>query len=318
MNVGATSAGRRFAFMVAAVPYLIDKGSATVGELAERFDLTPEVVTELVRTIAMSGVPGETATYQDNDLFDIDWDALDQGEVILTRTIVIDRVPRLTNVEIVAIIAGLQVLDATLDQTSAAVAASILRKLNVAPRSAAEPAHQHLDDHIRVLRDAIENAHTMRFSYIDAHGEASAARLVDPLWMDRYDQGWYLRGWSHSAEAVRTFRVERISDLTDTGDVFAAHPVDMLALASDAGVMTATVRVHPTALGFLSWYADAPRSVDVATGEVIAEISYSSTDALVRSMMAYPGRVRVEHGDELRAAVEVRAATALARYSEQT
>lgn len=313
MSAAASPYKNRFAFMVAVVPYLVDKGSATLQELADRFELGVPEVKRLVETIAMSGVPGETSTYQDNDLFDIDWDAFDNGEVILTRTIAIDRVPRLSNVEVAAIIAGLRLLDSSLDASTAAVAESVLRKLNVTP-SAQRTASAPSRDDLRVLRNAIEQRHSVRFRYVDARGEVSLDRVVDPLWVDRNEQAWYLRGWSHSSAAVRTFRVERISDLVDTGEVFGAHPLAPLELSPDAGVRTAVVRVHPTALGFLSWYVDAERRVDPITAEVVAEISYSSLDALVRSIMAYPGRVHVDVGDEVRAAISARAAKAIAGY----
>lgn len=310
-----SSAARRFTFMVAVIPFLIERGSASLDELAERFDLTPQAVRRLVEIIAMSGVPGETATYQDNDLFDIDWDALDRGEVILTKTIAIDRIPKLSNVEIASIIAGLQLIDSTLDASSAAVAESVLHKLNV-HRDGREVGQAFAAEDLRLLRSAIDARHTVQFDYVDARGEVTSARRVDPLWMDRYDQGWYLRGWSQAQQAIRTFRVERISALGDTGETFTDdHAAAQLTLESSPQNEYAIVRVHPTALGFLSWFADAPRTVDPVTGEIIAEIPYASPAALVRSIMAYPGRVIVEQGDEIRSLIATRAEAALARYA---
>lgn len=314
MNSPVSPSAGRFAFMLAVIPFLIDRGSATIDELAQRFELSPSVVSRLITTIAVSGVPGDANSYLANDLFDIDWDAFERGEVILMQTIAIDRIPRLSQIEISAIIAGLQLLDGTLGATSAAAATSILEKLDVSGERADRATVRHLSDDLRTLRAAIESRHTVQFSYVDARGESVDGRLVDPLWVERYEQAWYLRGWSHSREAVRTFRVDRIFDLVDTGASYEPHPDHVLSLTPDPAVRTATVRVSPTALNFLSWFVDAQRERDTETGDVVAEVAYSSPDALVRSIMSYPGRVRVDNGADVRRAVAERAAAALARY----
>ena len=45
--------------------------------------------------IAVSGVPGDTDSYQHGDLFDIDWDAFEEhDEIVLTNLVAIDDSPR--------------------------------------------------------------------------------------------------------------------------------------------------------------------------------------------------------------------------------
>lgn len=315
MSAPATPASSRFAFMVSVIPYLLDRGSATIDELAERFEIEPRLVTRLIETIALSGVPGETATYQDNDLFDIDWDAFDRGVVVLTRTIAIDRIPRLSTIEAAALVAGLEVLDSALPPQAALIAASVRAKLSGEAGRAARP-DEEAGDFRRVLSEAALARRSVRIGYVDAKGETSSDRLIDPLAIERCGEFWYLRAWSHVAEAGRTFRIDRVTAVEPTAESFEAHAQTPIRIERSDDVATVRVRVHPTAVDFLSWYADAPRAVDAATGEIVADIPFASSAALVRAAMSFPGRVLIEDGDEVRTAIAARAGAALAAYGE--
>ncbi len=101
----------KLAFLLALVPYLMDHDRVSVADAAEHFDVTPEQLREAVRLIAVSGVPGETASYQHGDLFDIAWDDFeDNDQIVLTNMVAIDDSPRFSAREAAALIAGLQYL----------------------------------------------------------------------------------------------------------------------------------------------------------------------------------------------------------------
>src|SRR6185437_9826479 len=101
----------KLAFLLSLVPWLMDHDGATVADTAEHFGMEPEQIREAVRLIAVSGVPGETDSYQHEDLFDIDWDAFEEhDEIQLTHLVAIDDAPRFSAREAAALIAGLQYL----------------------------------------------------------------------------------------------------------------------------------------------------------------------------------------------------------------
>ncbi|HHW49978.1 MAG TPA: WYL domain-containing protein [Pseudoclavibacter sp.] len=311
----ALSAANRFAFMVAVVPYLMETGGASVRELAERFEMTPDQVRRLIETIATSGVPGDSGAYLDMDLFDINWDAFDRGEVILTRTIALDRVPRLSSLEVAAIVTGLQLLDVSLDPAAASIAESVQAKLRQDTGYIA--GSSEVGDELSAVRSALNLGRTLSFDYVDAHGTHSLGRRVDPAGLHRYEQEWYLRGWCHSAQAMRTFRLSRMSRVRVTEDAATPQKPELRtpSWSESAAAQEVTVRVDPTALAFLSWYADAPRTV-MPSGEVEARIVYVDGDALVRAVMAFPGRVRIVDDPALSDALRARARSALSRYHD--
>src|SRR5690606_36637804 len=102
----ALHARDKLAFLLALVPYLMDHGSVRVADAARHFGVDEDQIRESVRLIAVSGVPGETSSYQHEDLFDIDWDAFEQDdEIVITHLVTIDDSPRFSAREAAALIA---------------------------------------------------------------------------------------------------------------------------------------------------------------------------------------------------------------------
>jgi len=100
----------RASLILQLVPYLIGHGEVSVVDAAEEFDVTPEQMREMVEKLTVIGLPGEGGFWQmANDLFDIDWDLLDeQDRIVITNAVGLERTPRLTAREAAALLAGLQ------------------------------------------------------------------------------------------------------------------------------------------------------------------------------------------------------------------
>jgi predicted DNA-binding transcriptional regulator YafY len=69
------------------------------------------------------------------------------------------------------------------------------------------------------LRGAIIESHRVRFDYHTRFGAAASSgaastRLVDPYSLAHVGGAWYLTGYCHTRRGLRTFRLERIEDLT--------------------------------------------------------------------------------------------------------
>lgn len=203
----------RLALLLAFVPWLIEREVATVADAARRFDVSEELVRELVRLIAVSGVPGESRSYLHEDLFDIDWNAFeDEDEIVLTNRVVLQRSPRFSAREAAAVIAGLQYLSAFPDNADRSTIATLFGKLSHS--AAADPTPLGVvvggnRDRIGLIREAIRVDRQLEFDYLNARGEQDSRR-ADPLRLDSVDDHWYLRAWCHLREAVRTFRLDRI------------------------------------------------------------------------------------------------------------
>ncbi len=70
-------ASDQIVLLLALVPYLREHGPTPLDELAHTFKVEPVTLKKLVTFLGTAGIPGETLAYQHNDLFDLDWDALE-------------------------------------------------------------------------------------------------------------------------------------------------------------------------------------------------------------------------------------------------
>lgn len=195
---------------------LTSAGPTPVRDLAARFNVDEATVRELVSLLGMSGVPGETGAYQHGDLFDIDWDALlDDDEAHLIETVVVRSAPRFSPREIAALLAGIQYLSA-LNVPDPNVVPNLVAKLT-ATAVTSPPAVQLNPQPVPALferfRAIIQAKQSVTFDYADADGNTSS-RHVQPIRVSSSDDIWYLRAWCSTREAVRVFRLDRISSLT--------------------------------------------------------------------------------------------------------
>ena len=208
----------KLAFLLALVPYLMDHDRVSVAEAAEHFEVPPEQLREAVRLIAVSGVPGETASYQHGDLFDIAWDDFeDNDQIVLTNMVAIDDSPRFSAREAAALIAGLQYLSSLPEHADRAAISTLMAKLtrgsSASPSAGCGAGVRDGRGARDLIHTSVERGVQVEFDYQSSRGERERRR-VDPLRVESVDADWYLRGWCHLREAVRTFRLDRIAYLS--------------------------------------------------------------------------------------------------------
>lgn len=204
----------RVALLLALIPYLRENGPTPVVEVARDFQVTPDLLRQLVVFLGTAGVPGETLSYQHEDLFDIDWDALERDDLVsLTQVVAIDEIPRFAPVESAALVAGLQGLLPVLPEDQAEIARSTALKLGTAlgtpPGTAISITDDPEDPQISVLIAALADDEAVTFEYRPAHG-APGSRVVDPWALSQSGHVWYLRGFCRDRESERLFRVDRM------------------------------------------------------------------------------------------------------------
>ncbi|MCW3494445.1 helix-turn-helix transcriptional regulator [Microbacterium sp. SSM24] len=268
----------RAALMLQLVPYLIGKGEVSIAEAADEFDVAPDQMRAMVEKLTVIGLPGDGGYWQmSNDLFDIDWDLLDQRDlVVITNSVGLERAPKLTAREAAALLAGLQLARTIPGVGDTDLYTGLLAKL--ARGASGTPAEVIVaPGPVDTVRDAVATALrggvAVSFTY-KAPDAAPTTRTVDPVKVHIADGQWYLQGWCHLREAMRTFHLDRVSDLqlTDIPISHASEPapgwfeaneddvdarirfpeavarllgdyLDRAILETDGGVTTATMRV---------------------------------------------------------------------------
>ncbi|WP_308796273.1 helix-turn-helix transcriptional regulator [Agromyces silvae] len=308
-------------FLLSLVPYLLEQRVVDVPTAAQHFGVTERELRDAVRLIATSGLPGATGTYQPNDLFDIDWDAFDDDDVIvIVHHVAIDDAPRLSAREAAALIAGLQYLSALPENAGSTQLPALLAKLTAG--ASAEPtrlavAETAADETLALARRAVTEGRQLEFDYRNAIGERGR-RTVDPLRIASLGADWYLQAYCHTREDVRNFRVDRMSALLVSdlpiGDHSGHEFSEALFHGSDTD-LDVVVDVVPDALPLIADYlADA--SADEVEGRSRVTLRLAHYHGLKRLVAGLPGLVTVVAPAEARAVVAEWAAAGLAASAE--
>ncbi|QWT23241.1 WYL domain-containing protein [Subtercola sp. PAMC28395] len=314
----------KLAFLLALVPFLLDHEHVSVTDVASHFQVTEAQVRESVRLIAVSGVPGETSQYQHGDLFDIAWDDFElHDEIRITHRVALDDSPRFSAREAAALIAGLQYLQALPETLDSTVHSSLMAKLS---RGASEApsqvavARSEANETLGVIQSAVSARRQIEFDYVNSRGEHER-RLVDPLRIDSNNEDWYLRGWCHTRQGVRTFRLDRMLGLTQTEIPNTYRPGDLAlpdTLFDGSGeTLGVTVEIHPAAVSLLGEYL-ADGEPQVEQGALVrATVRVAHVHGLKRLVTSLPGIVRIVDPPEARQAVHDWAEEALHAYGDE-
>jgi len=311
----------RLSFLLTLVPFLIERVRISVEETAHHFGVTPQVVCDAVKLIAVSGIPGETGQYQHGDLFDLAWDDFEiNGQIVLTNLVALDEAPRFSGREAAALIAGLQYLSALPENADRSAIASLTTKL--ARGSSSTPSQLAIggtesDANLAAIRESVATGRRLEFGYVNARGNHER-REVDPLRVESVDVDWYLRGWDHLRESVRTFRLDRIEGAAVTSKKIAFRATDIalperLFEGSTADLIV-TVDVAITAEQLIADYIPDGAQTTIVDGLLRVDIRVSHYHGLKRLVAGLPGVVTVVAPAEARRAVGEWATAGAARY----
>lgn len=312
----------RVLLLLSLVAYLKKHGSTPVSVLSQHFDVSDKLIRKLAMFLGTAGIPGETLTYQHEDLFDIDWDALYyQDEVNLVRFIAVEETPRFSSAEISSLVAGLISLRSVLPADMQTHVESVLSKLNHANTITPEPVSVSVEelgegDTIREIAAAIQDHTQIQFEYVDAAG-AYSQRTVEPSTLKQSPNGWYLYGYCLTRNAERVFIVDRMRNLVRT--TTAQHSLtetQQTSFPEDSSKnCVAIVKYRDTAAHLISEFQ--PMNVtQPSNGWLTAEIELRHPGVAPRLIQRAPGDVVVLSPESARKAVYDWALSSLAHYSD--
>lgn len=302
----------RLALLLSLVPYLrARRGPVGVVAAAERFGVAPEEIRAAVRLIAVSGAPGEVGTYQDLDLYDIDWDALEErDEIVVTRYIALEEAPPMSGLETASLIAGLQYLRQVPGLSRTAVVDALLAKLGAGAAGAPPIAVQGgsaSQGELGSVRRAVRDGRRLEFTY-RSPTSGERARVVDPIRLEALDDDWYLRAWCLDQEDERNFRVDRMRDVVVSETLATPHEAAALddaffTPADDDPVVE--LDVAASALPLIREFLDDRDRVPAPgrDGRIRVAVRAPHWDGIVRLAAGNAGAVRVVGPAEAREAV---------------
>ena len=234
---------RRLARILSMLPYIIENEGADLEDLVARFDYRDKA--ELVKDLHLvfvTGLPG----YGPGDLIDVD---IFDDEVSIDAADYFSRPLRLTSAEALGLLAAGTTLLAS-DQAPPHLDSAVAKLVDVVGTDTAGAVRFDVPtpEMVGTLRSAIEDRTVVRIGYV---GMASNERTVRDVegWAVSFSGGnWYLTGHCRRAGARRTFRVDRIDDLTVLDERYEPPAaVDIDPVAYRAGTDDAHVSFSVTA-----------------------------------------------------------------------
>lgn len=318
----ALLASDRVRLYLTLVPYLLERRQVHVDEAAAEFGVTPEQLRAMVEKLTLIGLPGDSNLYQPpQDLFDINWDLLDaEGVIEITNEVGLRRVPRFTAREAAALLAGLQLVASVPSVAASDLVSGLLAKLSRGASAAplevvvAPPA---LDDMRNAVTQALNTGVAVSFTYQALDAEATT-RTVDPVRVLTSNGEWYLQGWCHLRQAMRTFHLDRVRapQLTDIPATHRADPVPDL-FEGDPDEDIGELRM-PASIASLLGDVLAHAETDEEAGIVTARLRMSDPRGLKRVASRFGGQAVVTAPAVARAATREWASAGLALYYQQT
>lgn len=309
----------RAALILQLVPYLIGKGEVSLAEAADEFEVTVPQMRAMVEKLTVIGLPGEGGFWQmANDLFDIDWDLLDERDlIVITNTVGLERTPRLTAREAAALLAGLQLAAALPGVRDSGVVQGLLAKLARGASSAPAElvlAPQRVDEVRVTVAEALRDGVAVSFTY-KAPDAPETTRTVDPVRVHIAGGQWYLQGWCHLRRGMRTFHLDRVSRLEKT-DITARHSADAVPELFAAGDddVDVDVRIRRGAERLLADFAMSETASDADPDHLRARIRVGDPRSLKRIAAQLGGDLEVLAPEAAREATRSWAAAGLALY----
>ena len=193
------------------------------GEMAERLGVSVRTIWRDMATLMASGLPVEG----------------ERGVGYILRAPITLPPMILTGAELDALRAGVRLVAEGPDAGLARAARMLATKIaSVTPA----PPEMDADDlfvftgketnrataHVPLLRSAIKAKQRLTLTYIDPEGRETH-RDIRPLALDLTGRVWTLAAWCEQRAGFRSFRVDRIMAIAETGEVFPQEPGRMLA-----------------------------------------------------------------------------------------
>lgn len=237
-------AEERLRRLLVVLPWLMERGSAPVAEVAARFDLTEAELAADLELVSMCGLP----PYVD-ELIDV---FIDEGTVHVGVPRLFTRALRLNAVEafelVVAGRAAMEMPGADPDGPLGRGLAKLEAHLGIEPAAVAVDLERPAT--ADRLADATRRAEELRVRYWSASNDATTDRTIVPRQVFADRGNWYVLADDDRSGERRTFRVDRIESLEPTGR-FHDPTDDPLPPPGewfrDAGLERVTLRLAPAA-----------------------------------------------------------------------
>ncbi|MFP5297739.1 MAG: helix-turn-helix transcriptional regulator [Actinomycetota bacterium] len=287
--------GKRLQRILLLLPYAIKHPGISIDELARKFGVGREALTEDLQLVFLCGLPG----YGPGDLIDV---TFEEDRVYVRMADYFGAPFRLTPAEALALYAGGKALAGLPEMAEADALRTALDKLGRA-LGMTEAGVEILmeagaEEHLARLNEALSSGRRVHIEYLSAGRNEMTERDVDPWGLVIALGAWYLVGHDHLRGEERIFRVDRIRSIAVL-DEEVAVPDDFDperyrgAFVGDADQPRMTIEISPAVAAWFSEYYPVESAEELEDGW--------SRVQLIASGPSWSSTLLLRLGDEVRA-----------------
>jgi len=285
------------------VPFLLSHQGISMGDLAKHFKVDNDVMIDDLNTLWMCGLPGYTPL----ELIDL---AFDSGFVTIRNAAPLAYVRTLSSSEIVALALGLDLLRENSEKLGVeqsdrinALSKKLRDQIGVHISITASPTTAHRS----VISTSIAQRVPIEMTYYSSSSDQETVRIVTAYNFFREKDVEYFEALCHTANAMRTFRLDRIVAVS-LAKVLEVIP-EVQAKRNERIRVGATVRTLDRA----SAEAFGLAFTDLQLGGSVTLEAFSP-EWLIRSIMAGAGSLVAKEPQEITVAIRESIDSTMALY----
>lgn len=281
--------------ILALIPYVLEHDSVDVAEILARFGYTPVQLSRDLDTVFVCGLPG----YGPGDLMEA---YIVDDEVTIDAADYFTRAPRLTATESLGLLAaGMAVIG--MGQGTPALRSAV-DKLGAVVVGDSKPALSvdvlEETPHVSALRDAASEGRVVRITYRSVGKEQTTERDIEP-WAVFHTMGrWYVIGHCRLVGGERTFRVDRIRNMSTLDETFDPSESDGVlpgvGYSPSEGDIVALIDLSPEAGWVMEYYP--VEVVSQSGGTTRIRFSAPDPEVIARLLIRLGGSGRLIEGPE--------------------
>jgi predicted DNA-binding transcriptional regulator YafY len=290
---------------------LLNKGSTTAKELADRFSVSPRTIYRDIDILSTAGIPVYTTRGSGGGISLLE-------NYSLSKTL-------LTENERDSLLLALKTLQATkypeiettLDKIGALFNNSTAIDwvdVDFLPWGSGPNAENKLS----IIKEAILKCRTITFDYVNSNGIKSQ-RIVEPLQLRFKGQAWYLNAYCRMRMEVRTFRLSRIKKLQVNSEVFVRRPLENTGEddpeTASVNIVTLKLRFQPEDLFRVFDDYDEERITQNEDGSYDVTVSFPEDEWVYGYILSFGHYVEVLDPPHIRQIIAARMRRALKYYT---
>jgi proteasome accessory factor C len=310
--------------LLSVIPYVLKNQGVSLSELCEVFGVSRAQIISDLDLIFMCGQPDYTPA----DLIEVE---IDGDQVYIRMADYFARPLRFTSAELSGLYLACEAVRKLSGQPASSALTTAMDKIAGVLEEGNIPRdliRKSVDFHpptpwlaiVADLSRACEERHVVEMEYYTYGRDDITRRRVHPLSLEFGMGNWYLRAWDGRSRGIRVFRVDRIKDMSDTGEEFEPPPEEDMGEPSRSaysgaagGEIEVRLRFSPA---LARWAEEQPifSHTEMVRGRLVCTLRTDNLSWLEHELLKYGTEVEILSPPELKDRLHARVKNLLDIY----